>query len=366
MTIHHLAPLGTSFGERVREARLALGVSHEKLAELLRMDKRQIFAWEAGGVLPRRAALEKLADVTGKPIAWFFVQAGAEPPSLNGQGLKTLRERVKVARHALGLSQERLGALVGVEGLQVGRWESGESFPSLAHLERLMVLIQKPAVWFFIESDPEITVTPPEPPPLVRRVADDRPPAVLRHDVFTITGPLLEGLRRQLGDPEWSEEGKATHQGEILARARTRLGINQETMGDQVLGWGKRRLARVEKGETPTAAELAEYLGVLGVQLESATWEAPRWLPGLATEIGEDAEGNPTFEKVRYPTKVDPSQWCSTCELYRLIYPDFRCAQHRGGDWELDEAMRRLERARAHVKKAERYLAQVLKARGVQ
>ena len=82
MTIHHLAPLGTSFGERVREARLALGVSHEKLAELLRMDKRQIFAWEAGGVLPRRAALEKLADVTGKPIAWFFV------PKLRTMGLE--------------------------------------------------------------------------------------------------------------------------------------------------------------------------------------------------------------------------------------------------------------------------------------
>lgn len=354
--------IATVFAERVREARTAAGMSQAHLAGLLDMEKLQIGRWEKGDAFPRPAALEKLAAVTGKPVAWFFQEDDRELVGHTGPTLSCFGERIRAARTALDASQDKLGTVLGVEALQVGRWERGESFPKLASLEQLAELIDRPVAWFFLnlETDP---LPMPELRPLAPvRIGDDRPPMI----TFTeVVFPLVQGLRQELDDPGWSEEGAATHQGEILHRARTRLGLSQELMAEQVLGWAKRRLSRIERGEAPTLEELEEYLTVLGITLDPPAWNAPTRVRGRTTEIVTDADGNPHFDKVHYPTKVDPTTWCPTCELYRLLYPNFVCSQHRSTDWELEEAMRQLERARKQLQRAEKNLARIIKARGL-
>ena len=156
--------------------------------------------------------------------------------------MKVLPGKIREVRQTMGVSQERLGELLGAEKRTVGRWESGAINPRLPTLEALAELSGKPLSWFFTEE----------------AVADDRPPYV-QAGVLSIGDVLLEALRQQLDEPTWTEEGAATHQGELLARARQRLGINQEIMGDQVLGWGKRRLAQVEKGQPVGSEELTQY-----------------------------------------------------------------------------------------------------------
>lgn len=72
-------------------------------------------------------------------------------------------------------------------------------------------------------------------------------------------------------------------------------------------------------------------------------------------------EGAVEHNRLLIPVDLDWSAWCSDCEPYRLIYPDYRCARHRGGKWDLEEAVRRFERARKQMQAAEKFLAKVVR-----
>jgi transcriptional regulator with XRE-family HTH domain len=59
---------------RVRQARLEAGLSQEDLARESGCSTRSIQHWEAGEVVqqPRARYVRRLAQVTGKPTAWFY------------------------------------------------------------------------------------------------------------------------------------------------------------------------------------------------------------------------------------------------------------------------------------------------------
>ncbi len=58
-------------------------VSQERFAELLGVSRRSPGRWENGEVEPRMQHLTRIADLTGKPIEFFFgspeVDTGAAP-----------------------------------------------------------------------------------------------------------------------------------------------------------------------------------------------------------------------------------------------------------------------------------------------
>jgi repressor LexA len=58
--------------EKVKEARLAQGLSQLRLARLIGVSEQSVANWEAGRVKQIRSGhLRALARVTGRPIAWF-------------------------------------------------------------------------------------------------------------------------------------------------------------------------------------------------------------------------------------------------------------------------------------------------------
>ncbi len=59
-------------GQRIREARKALGLTQDKFARAIRASKPALVRYEAGRRLPRPEILQRIAHVTDKPIAWFF------------------------------------------------------------------------------------------------------------------------------------------------------------------------------------------------------------------------------------------------------------------------------------------------------
>ncbi len=250
----------------------------------------------------------------------------------------TFGDRVRDVRKSLGLSQDRMSELLGVDRLSVLRWEKGQQFPRPPVLERLAEVAEKPVAWFFQDSANGS----------IR--ADDRPPAVLVGDLFTV---LATQLREQLGDPTWSTEEEAAHVGDLLARARQRLGISREVMAEKILGWPQRTLLQLEKGTHPVApTQLRDYLQRLGVSLQPLFWDAPAQLRGKAT----DMEGQPAEV---YPTKRDGT-WCRDCEVYRLLYPDFCCPVHRGSSWAREEAWRAVKRAERQLQRATRRYEKVM------
>lgn len=62
-------------------------------------------------------------------------------------------DRLRVAREAKRLSQERLGELVGKDRQQIIRWEAGKAEPKFRDLERLAEVLGVKPAWFFEDGD---------------------------------------------------------------------------------------------------------------------------------------------------------------------------------------------------------------------
>lgn len=73
--------------ERIREARRQVQLTQEGLAEALNVSRQTVKDWEQGVSRPRFENLRGLAQVTGRPVAWFLredeaPQASSEAPTL--------------------------------------------------------------------------------------------------------------------------------------------------------------------------------------------------------------------------------------------------------------------------------------------
>jgi transcriptional regulator with XRE-family HTH domain len=55
----------------------------------------------------------------------------------------------------LALTQREFAALVGVEPVQVSRWENGKAEPRLAQVRKLAEVTGRPVSWFF--DDEQVT-----------------------------------------------------------------------------------------------------------------------------------------------------------------------------------------------------------------
>lgn len=64
-------------GQRIREAREALGFSQEQLADNLGISFQSVQQWETGKTTPRATRMRKLATVLGKSPTW--IQFGVGP-----------------------------------------------------------------------------------------------------------------------------------------------------------------------------------------------------------------------------------------------------------------------------------------------
>lgn len=67
--------------ERIRQARRALGLTQEQLAERLNRGQQTVYSWERGTRHPRRSDMQRLAEVLDKPLAWFFTTEAEDKTS---------------------------------------------------------------------------------------------------------------------------------------------------------------------------------------------------------------------------------------------------------------------------------------------
>lgn len=61
-----------TFGEKVKEARLAMNLSQTELAQLTGISERSLYTYEQLGTLPRKSNIRKLAEALHYlfPIFW--------------------------------------------------------------------------------------------------------------------------------------------------------------------------------------------------------------------------------------------------------------------------------------------------------
>ena len=88
--------------------------------------------------------------------------AGSQSPRRNGRPkIETpnptdvqVGARLRLRRKMLGLSQEKLGELIGLTYQQVQKYESGESRVGASRLHELSRVLDVPVTFFFDDTDP--------------------------------------------------------------------------------------------------------------------------------------------------------------------------------------------------------------------
>ena len=70
-SVHMVAEIG----KKIEQARGEL--SREKLARELDVSERTVYRWEKGANVPPSDMLARIAEITARPVEWFFSEDGA-------------------------------------------------------------------------------------------------------------------------------------------------------------------------------------------------------------------------------------------------------------------------------------------------
>jgi transcriptional regulator with XRE-family HTH domain len=102
MVTKSTGPVDKLIGTRIRLQRTAIGMSQEKLGDVLGITFQQIQKYEKGTNRVGAARLQAIADALGVPVSFFFEQRGGTGDSSDApsgiQDLLTSREGVELAR----------------------------------------------------------------------------------------------------------------------------------------------------------------------------------------------------------------------------------------------------------------------------
>lgn len=111
------------FARQFQEARKEMGLSQHEMADRLGVSRTVISSWETGRASPLLERLDDIAQVLGKPIAYFFPAVGSsrqtdidftEVASLMDAtviGIEALRTHVRKVDRALGFMMDAMGCL---------------------------------------------------------------------------------------------------------------------------------------------------------------------------------------------------------------------------------------------------------------
>lgn len=72
----------TALADRIFQARVRSGLTHEALGDKLGVTSRSVYYWESGQKIPVSSLLKPIADATGHSVDWFLEVYPRRP--LNG------------------------------------------------------------------------------------------------------------------------------------------------------------------------------------------------------------------------------------------------------------------------------------------
>ena len=145
------------FAHRIRQAREALGLTREQLANTLHVTYQAVQAWEQG-VKPRARRWDDIADALHISVPELFLgkeegTPSTPPPDDAEPGFP---ERLRDLRTAQNLSMQELAERTSVSWQAVQGWEDGSDFPHVAKWSAIaQALSTNVSVLFYGKTDPQ-------------------------------------------------------------------------------------------------------------------------------------------------------------------------------------------------------------------
>ena len=124
-----IPPPGRFDAQRLREARVALGLSQVQLAQRMGVDPGVLNSWETRGARPSAGNLGRVAFALGLSVSDLYLS--------DSDAVGTLVD----LRVQAGLTQRQLAAELGVSQARVSRWERGLVRPTPNQAGRYAVIV---------------------------------------------------------------------------------------------------------------------------------------------------------------------------------------------------------------------------------
>ena len=121
-----------TIGDHLRKKRLDLELSQKEVAQIIGVSEATIWNWENNRKSPKVSFLPKIFEFLGYSLY--------EPKI-------SFPEKLAFLRKSLGLSQEKLAKLVGLDESTIRKLEKGKSKPAKKTLEKLEKFFNFPLVF---------------------------------------------------------------------------------------------------------------------------------------------------------------------------------------------------------------------------
>lgn len=133
----------TNFPQKLREERKKRGYTQEEMAKLLAIGQSAYAKWENGRTEPTLDNIIKLANILDVTVDYLLGRSDnfSNTIVLSKNNMKSLSKRLKELRLEKNQTQQQLADELGVNRVNVTRWEKGNTEPSFSKLIELSKLL---------------------------------------------------------------------------------------------------------------------------------------------------------------------------------------------------------------------------------
>ncbi|HGA3152427.1 TPA: helix-turn-helix domain-containing protein [Streptococcus agalactiae] len=133
----------TNFPQKLREERKKRGYTQEEMAKLLAIGQSAYAKWENGRTEPTLDNIIKLANILDVTVDYLLGRSDnfSNTIVLSKNNMKSFSKRLKELRLEKNQTQQQLADELGVNRVNVTRWEKGNTEPSFSKLIELSKLL---------------------------------------------------------------------------------------------------------------------------------------------------------------------------------------------------------------------------------
>ncbi|MBI3929569.1 MAG: helix-turn-helix transcriptional regulator [Armatimonadetes bacterium] len=104
-----------NFPQRLRHARKEAGLSQVEMGQKIGVSGQSVKEWEAGRSCPQFDRLQAIAEVTAKPLAWFFLTGEESGPVVHNEVVRNSLEELDRVEAAVKRLKDRMVSMAGGE-----------------------------------------------------------------------------------------------------------------------------------------------------------------------------------------------------------------------------------------------------------
>lgn len=133
----------TNFPQKLREERKKRGYTQEEMAKLLAIGQSAYAKWENGRTEPTLDNIIKLANILDVTVDYLLGRSDnfSNTIVLSKNNMKSFSKRLKELRLEKNQTQQEVADELGVNRVNVTRWEKGNTEPSFSKLIELSKLL---------------------------------------------------------------------------------------------------------------------------------------------------------------------------------------------------------------------------------